>query len=40
LAKRVTCAKADGPVLMIYTAYDMFLHKELPFEGRDYCSCV
>jgi len=30
-----------GPLLTIYTSYDVFLHKKLPFEGRDDCSiCV
>jgi len=25
---------------MTYALYDMFLHKELPFGGRDVCTCV
>jgi len=29
----VTWAKKGGPALTIYTSYDVFLHKELPFEG-------
>ena len=32
--------KTDGPILMIYTSYDVFLSKELPFGGRIDCTCV
>jgi len=31
LGKNVNYAKTDGPILMIYTSYDVFLCKELPF---------
>jgi len=27
-------------VLMIYTSYDLFLHKELPFGDRNDCTCI
>jgi len=40
LGKRVSCAKTGGPILMIYTSYHVFLHKELPFGDRDDCTCV
>jgi len=33
----VSCAKMGGP---IYTSYDVFLHKELPFGGLIDCTCV
>jgi len=29
-----------GPILTIYTSYDVFLRKELPFRGRNDCTCV
>ena len=32
--KRVSSAKSGGPMLTIYTSYDVFLRKELPFGGR------
>jgi len=32
--------KADEPILTIYTSYDLFLCKELPFGGGDDCTCV
>jgi len=28
-----------GPILTVYTSYDVFLHKELPFGGHDECTC-
>ena len=31
VGKRVSCARKGGPILVIYTLRDMFLHKELPF---------
>jgi len=27
----VSCAKTGGPILTIYTSYDVFLRKEFPF---------
>jgi len=39
LGKRVSCAKTGGPIFTIYTSYDVFLRKELPFGGRDDCTC-
>jgi len=39
LGKRVNFAKKGGPIT-IRTLYDMFLRKELPFGGCDYCTCV
>jgi len=32
--------KAGGPILTIYTSYDVLLRKELSFSGRDDCTCV
>jgi len=32
--------KTGGPTLMIYTSYDVFLRKELPFWGHSDCSSV
>jgi len=32
--------KMDGPILVICTSYDVFLHKELPFGGCDDCTDV
>jgi len=29
-----------GPILTIYTSYDVFLHKEVPFLGRDDRVCI
>ena len=29
-----------GPILTIYTSYDVFLRKELPYAGRNDCICV
>jgi len=40
LGKRVSCAKTDGPILTIYTSYNVFLLKKLPFGGRDNCTCI
>jgi len=31
----VSCAKTCGPILTIYTSYDLLLHKEVSFGGRD-----
>jgi len=31
---------SGGPILTIYTSYDMFLRNEMPFEGRDNCTCI
>jgi len=36
----VSRTKTDEPVLMIYTLYDVFLCKELPFGGRSDCTCI
>jgi len=33
--KGMSCAKTGGPVLTIYTSYDVFFRKELPFGDRD-----
>jgi len=32
--------KTGGPILTTYMLHDMFLHKQLPFGGRDDCICV
>jgi len=32
--------KAGGPILAIYTLYDVSLCKELPFGGHDDCTCI
>ena len=34
--------KRGGPILAIYTSYDVFLRKELPFVSRDVhdCTCI
>jgi len=29
----------DGPTLTIYTLYDVFACKQLPFGGHDDCTC-
>jgi len=31
LGKRVSSAKTGGPILTIYSSYDVLLHKEVPF---------
>jgi len=36
LCERMRC----GPILIIYTSYDVFFRKELHIGGRDDCSCV
>jgi len=38
--KRMTCTKTSGPILTIYTSYDVFLRKQSPFGGHDICTCV
>ena len=30
-SKRVNCAKTVGPILAMYTSYDVFLRKVMPF---------
>ena len=36
VGKRMSCAKTGEPsILTTYTSYDAFLHKEMPFGGRD-----
>ena len=32
--------KTDELILTIYTLYDVFLCKELPFDGRNDCTCI
>ena len=32
--------KTDELILVIYTSYDVFLRKELPFGGCDDCTCI
>ena len=36
----VSYAKTGGLILPIYTSYDVFLRKELPFGGCVDCTCV
>jgi len=38
--KNELCNKAGGPIVTIYTSYDVFLRNELPFGGLDDCNCV
>ena len=40
LGKRVSCAKTGGPILKIYTSYDVFFCSRSCFWGRDGCVCV
>ena len=35
LRKRVSCAKTVGLILTIFTSFDVFLCKEVPFGDRD-----
>jgi len=35
LGKRVSCTKTGGPILTIYTSYDVLLHEEVPFGDHD-----
>jgi len=35
VGKRVSFAKRVGPILTIYTSYDVLLRKEVPFGDRD-----
>jgi len=32
--------KTGGPILMIYTLYDVFLFKQLSFGEHSYCTCI
>ena len=32
--------KKGGSILTIHKSYDVFLYTELPFVGRDDCTCV
>jgi len=36
----VSHTKTDELILTIYTLYDVFLCKELPFDGRNDCTCI
>jgi len=40
VGKRVSRVKTGVPILTICTSCDLFLRKELPFEGNDNCTCI